>query len=148
MDIIDRHFAAENNHDVAGALATYTADVIWDDVSDPRCPLSGHEAAGANYENIMRTLPDLRLESVFRFTCHDHVVDESILTGTVNGSYLGVECHGAPVRFRILHVFDLRDGLIAREQAWFDTNTVVEELKRYVKSNIAAGERQPEGDIR
>ena len=35
MNIIERHFAAENDHDVAGALATYVEDVIWDDVGNP-----------------------------------------------------------------------------------------------------------------
>ena len=149
-DIIDIHFAAENSHDVAGALATYTDDIIWDDVSDPRCPLRGSEAAGANYREIMRTLPDLHLETVLRFECSGHVVDESILTGTVNGSYLGVECDGAPVRFRILHVFELRDGLICREQAWFDTATVVENLKLYAQSRqpAAAGGADSHGDDR
>jgi len=28
MDIIDRHFAAENAHDVAATLATYTDDIL------------------------------------------------------------------------------------------------------------------------
>lgn len=148
MDIIESHFAAENDHDIDAALATYTADIIWDDVSDPRCPLRGSAAAGANYAEIMRTLPDLHLESVLRFSCDGHAVDESILTGTVNGSYLGVECHGAPVRFRILHVFDLRDGLISREQAWFDTASVIAELKRYVRNKQHAAAGGGNGEIR
>jgi len=41
MDIVERHFAAENAHDVAATLDTYTDDVIWDDVANPACPVRG-----------------------------------------------------------------------------------------------------------
>ena len=33
MDIVDRHFAAENAHNVEATLATYTDDIVWDDVT-------------------------------------------------------------------------------------------------------------------
>src|SRR3970040_914598 len=33
MEIVVRHFAAENAHDVAATLATYTDDIVWDDDS-------------------------------------------------------------------------------------------------------------------
>ena len=46
MDIIERHFAAENAHDVVGTLATYTDDLVWDDVGNPLCPVYGKSAAG------------------------------------------------------------------------------------------------------
>jgi steroid delta-isomerase-like uncharacterized protein len=138
MDIIDEHFAAENAHDIPRTLATYADDIIWDDVSNPLCPVQGKAGAEANYEDIMRTIPDLRLESVLRFASDEHVVDEGILTGHVNGTYLGIECDGAPLRFRILHVFDVRNGLIAREQAWFDTAGVMAGLEAWVAERRAA----------
>jgi steroid delta-isomerase-like uncharacterized protein len=131
MDLIDRHFAAENAHDVAATLATYTDDVVWDDVGNPACPVHGKSAAAEMYGGIMDAIPDIRLESISRFSCGDHVVDESILTGHVHGSFLGIEGHGAPVRFRMLHVFDIRGGLISREQAWFDTAEVVRQLESH-----------------
>ena len=131
MDIIDRHFAAENAHDVPATLGTYTDDVIWDDVGHPACPVRGKSAAGESYEGIMDAIPDLRIESVLRFGDGEHVVDEAIATGHVEGSFLGVDGGGAPVRFRMLHVFDLRDGLIAREQAWFDTAGVLRQIEAH-----------------
>jgi uncharacterized protein len=125
MDLIDRHFAAENAHDVAATLATYTDDVVWDDVGNPACPVYGKSAAAEMYSGIMAAITDIHLESVRRFACGDHVVDESIVTGHVCGSFAGTEGGGAPIRFRMLHVFDIRDDLISREQAWFDTADVV-----------------------
>ncbi|MGA9859599.1 MAG: ester cyclase [Solirubrobacteraceae bacterium] len=131
MDIIERHFAAENAHDVPATLDTYTDDVIWDDVGHPACPVQGKAATAGMYEGIMAAIPDLHLESVLRFSSGDHVVDEALATGHVQGSFLGVDGGGAPVSFRMLHVFDLRDGLIAREQAWFDTAGVLRQIESH-----------------
>jgi steroid delta-isomerase-like uncharacterized protein len=131
MDIIDRHFAAENDHDVEGTLATYTDDVVWDDVTHPLCPVQGKSAAGAIYTSILEAIPDLHLEPVRRFGTSDRVVDESILTGHVEGQWAGVEGRGAPVTVRILHVFDLRDGLIARENTWFDSAAVLRQVEEF-----------------
>ena len=124
MDIIDRHFAAENAHDVEGTLATYTDDIVWDDVTHPLCPVSGKGATASIYAGILTAIPDINLRTIRRLTFPTHVVDESILTGHVDGSFAGVEGQGAPVKFRILHVFDIRDGLIARENTWFDASEV------------------------
>jgi len=131
MDVIERHFAAENAHDVAATLETYTEDVIWDDVNNPACPVRGKAAAAGMYEGIMGAFPDLQFESVLRFGDAQHVVDEAIVTGHAIGSFLGVDGGGAPVRFRMLHVFDLRDGLIAREQAWFDSADVLRQIESH-----------------
>jgi uncharacterized protein len=131
MEIIERHFAAENAHDVPATLATYTDDVIWDDVGNPACPVQGKGATAGMYEGIMAAIPDLNIESVLRFGDEGHVVDEAIASGHVEGSFLGVDGGGAPVRFRMLHVFDLRDGLIAREQAWFDTAGVLRQIEAH-----------------
>jgi steroid delta-isomerase-like uncharacterized protein len=131
MDIIDRHFAAENAHDVAATLATYTDDIVWDEVTNPLCPVSGKDAAASIYTGIIDAIPDIHLAAVRRLNFGTHVVDESILTGHVEGSFAGVEGHGAPVKFRILHVFDIRDGLISRENTWFDAAEVHRQINRY-----------------
>ena len=132
LAIVEQHFAAENAHDIPGTLATYAEDLIWDDVSNPDCPVQGKEAAAANYGEIMATIPDLTMVSTLRFASGDHVVDEAILSGHVRGSFLGIEADGAPISFRILHVFDIQAGLIAREQAWFDTAAAIRQLEDHL----------------
>ncbi len=130
MDIIDRHFAAENAHDVEATLATYTDDIVWDDVTHPDAPFYGKEAVGSVYSSIIDAIPDVVLESVKRFEGEDgrFVVDESILTGHVHGEWAGMTGGGAPVRVRILHIFELRDGLISYENAWFDAAHVQRQI--------------------
>ncbi len=133
MDIIDRHFAAENAHDVEGTLATYTEDIVWDDVTHPDSPFHGKESVGAVYSGIIDAIPDVHLESIWRIEANDGgvVIDESILTGHVEGSWSGIEGRGAPVRIRILHVFELSDGLIARENAWFNAADVMRQVEEW-----------------
>lgn len=132
MDIIDRHFAAENAHDVAATLATYTDDIIWDDVTHPDAPFHGKEEVGSVYSSILDAIPDVVLTSVKRFSGEGgHVVDESILTGHVHGQWAGVDGGGAAVRVRILHIFEVRDGLISYENAWFDAADVQRQIEAF-----------------
>lgn len=141
MDIIDRHFAAENAHDVAGTLATYTDDIVWDDVTHPDAPFHGKEEVGSVYSSIIDAIPDVNLESVKRFTGEDgrFVVDESILTGHVEGTWSGMEGSGAPVRTRILHIFEVREGLISYENAWFDASDVQRQIVVWKESSNRSG---------
>ncbi|TMD20727.1 MAG: nuclear transport factor 2 family protein, partial [Chloroflexi bacterium] len=44
LDIIDRHFAAENAHDIEATLATYTDAIVWDDITHPGSPFRGKQA--------------------------------------------------------------------------------------------------------
>ncbi len=113
METVDRHFAAENAHDVAATLATYTDDIVWDDITHPLSPVRGKDAVGAVYGDILGSIPDLVLRSVRRFSSDDGrwVVDESIASGHVHGAWAGVAGGGAFVEVRMLHVFEIRDGL-------------------------------------
>ncbi|MGH8927554.1 MAG: nuclear transport factor 2 family protein, partial [Acidimicrobiia bacterium] len=123
MDIVDAHFAAENAHDVPGTLATYTDDIVWDDVTHPLSPVQGKEAVGAVYTDILNAIPDVSFESIRRFRSEDGlwVVDVSEVTGHVEGEWAGIAGGGAPVQIRMLHMFRLRDGLIEYENTWFDS---------------------------
>jgi steroid delta-isomerase-like uncharacterized protein len=130
MDIIDRHFAAENAHDVEATLSTYTDDIVWDDVTHPDAPFRGKEEVGSVYSSIIDAIPDIKLETVRRFRGEDarFVVDESILSGHVEGEWSGMDGGGAPVEIRILHIFEIRDGLISYENAWFDAANVQRQI--------------------
>ncbi len=131
LEVIDRHLAAENAHDVEATLATYTEDIIWDDVTHPRSPFRGKRAVAEVYGGILQAIPDINLKSVRRIQCGDHVVDEALVTGHLVGEFAGVTGGGAPVSFRLLHVFDLRGGLIARENAWFDSAAIRRQVEAF-----------------
>jgi steroid delta-isomerase-like uncharacterized protein len=136
VDIIDRHFAAENAHDVEATLATYTDDIVWDDVTHPDAPFHGKAEVGSVYTSIIDAIPDVELETVKRFTGEGgrFVVDESILRGHVEGEWAGMAGGGAPVEIRVLHIFEVREGLICYENAWFDAANVQRQITEWKES--------------
>ncbi len=142
MDIIDAHFAAENAHDVQATLDTYTDDIVWDDVTHPNAPFHGKDEVGAVYSSILDAIPDVVLETVKRFTGEEgrFVVDESILTGHVHGEWAGMPGGGAPVKVRMLHIFELRDGLISYENAWFNAADVQKQILDHARANARDSE--------
>src|SRR2546423_10499972 len=107
LDIIDRHFAAENAHDVEATLATYTDAIVWDDVTHPGSPFRGKQAVAEAYGGILQAIPDIQLRSVSRFQCADHAVDESIATGHGIGELAGVAGGGAPAGLPVVSVLCL-----------------------------------------
>lgn len=52
------------------------------------------------------------------------------MTGTVIGSLPGLPGNGRRISFRILHVFEFRNGLISRENVWLDSAAIVKQLSR------------------
>jgi predicted ester cyclase len=71
-----------------------------------------------------------RFTTVRRLYGPNLVIDESDVTAIALQPPFGLPVQGGghPFRFRLLHVFELRDGLISREQAWFDTKAIERQL--------------------
>lgn len=98
QELVDSHMSAENQGDIDGAVAVYTDDVEHD------------------WDVVRQHLGD------------DAMVLEQLMTGTVIGSMFGVPGKGRRISFRMLHVFEFRDGLISRENIWLDTAAVIDQL--------------------
>jgi predicted ester cyclase len=52
------------------------------------------------------------------------------MTGTVIGSLPRLPRNGRRISFRILHVFEFRNGLSSRENVWLDSAAIVTQLSR------------------
>jgi steroid delta-isomerase-like uncharacterized protein len=124
--LLDEHFDAEAAGDIPRIEATLTDDVYHDIIG--QSVLHGREAAGARYDQIFSNLDVDRFVPVRRLYADHFVVDEVMVEGRVVGMLAGLEGRGRPVRFRLLHVFELRNGLIARETACMDEAAVQQQL--------------------
>lgn len=111
LRIVDRHFEFETI-DVEAAVDLYTEDVAWEWPSR-RITLRGKVAVAENYRRLFAAMTDLAVETHERFATADRVVDDSTLRFTRMGN--GATAAGTPVKMRLLHVFHMRDGKIARE---------------------------------
>jgi hypothetical protein len=128
-EIVNQHFVYEANDDVAGTMSTFTDDPEHEVIPSPMGPLRGRERLQAYYEMLFPTLSDGSVTPVRRLYGDDFVVDETIWHGRlVDGHSLLLDGKSGPIDLRLLHIFDLRDGRIAREQVWVDLALVQRQL--------------------
>ena len=126
--ILERHFAALQKRDLDGILATYDDDAEHDAVGRDPNPIHGKAALGAFYRESLADLANTKVIPVRRLYGDEFAIDESILDGYAHGRPFDLEGYSRPVRFRMLRIFEFRDGLIARENAWFDIVAVQRQL--------------------
>jgi hypothetical protein len=61
---------------------------------------------------------------------------EHTFKGTVPGTFLGVPGNGKRISFRLLHIWEFREGLISRENIWMDGGSVVAQLTSDEKEEV------------
>lgn len=127
-ELIEAHIKAESAGDTAGAVAVYTDDVEHDLVGSPTGPVKGKDAAQGFYEFLTRNITTEQMLVTHRYYGDDFCVVEHDATATVNGEFLGIPGNGRRVTFRLLHIWEFRDGLISRENIWLDGDSVVAQL--------------------
>jgi steroid delta-isomerase-like uncharacterized protein len=126
--LVNRHLAAEGVGDLDAAVAGYTDDVEHDVVGAPGGPLRGPAAARQRYAELLEQVRSEELVELRRFYGDEHCVVEHECAATVLGSFAGLPGRARRVRFRMLHVFEFRDGRISRENVWMDTAGVAAQL--------------------
>lgn len=126
--LIDEHIAAESAGDTARAVAMYTDDVEHDVVGAPHGPLHGVAAAQGFYDFLTTNVKTASMVPTHSYYGEDFCVIEHDFTGTVPGEFLGIPGNGRSVRFRILHVWEFREGKISRENVWLDGGSIAAQL--------------------
>jgi steroid delta-isomerase-like uncharacterized protein len=126
--LIERHLAAERAGDTAGSVAVYTDDVEHDVVGSLTGPVHGKKAAQGFYEYLSENFRTEAMDVTHHYYGDDFCVLEHDATGTVPGEFLGVPGNGRRITFRLLHVWEFRDGLISRENVWLDGGAVIAQL--------------------
>jgi len=106
----------------------YTDDIEHDVVGFPGSPTRGKDGARAFYDELTANFRTEGEEVLHRFATDDAVVLDQVMTGIVIGSMLGLPGNGRRISFRILHVFEFRDGLVSRENVWLDSAAIVNQL--------------------
>ena len=126
--LIKIHIEAEKAADTAQAVSVYSDDVEHDVVGTPHGPLHGREAAWGFYDQLVRAIHTETMEATRSYYGDDFCVMEHQWAGTVPGTFLGVPGEGRRISFRLLHVWEFRDGRISRENVWLDGGNVVQQL--------------------
>ena len=126
---MDEHFGYEAADDIDGVISTLAPDVVHDIVGWPAGPTLGPENARPFYERLFVDLADGQVQCVKRLYGENFLVDESLWRGTAAGRPFGVEGHGRPLEFRLLHVIEFTPaGSIGRENVWIDLAAIQQQL--------------------
>lgn len=125
MDAIARNLAVVDAHirdearDPSLVMDLYTDDIVLE-MPTRGLTLTDKAAIEANYRAMFGSLADVEIIPGTRFATEDHVVDDCTvrfrLTGDgVRNAPLPV---GSRVELRLMHLFAMRDGRIARETVY------------------------------
>jgi hypothetical protein len=132
LKVVDFHFHTENPEEVEKALAVYADDITWEAPSRGVVMKDPKEVLEA-YRNIFRTLAYRKTLGLRRFATENFVFDDQIGHVCVVGDPSLMPNmpfpKGTEVYARVVHCFQLRDGLITREIAY--------ELWRELDSEVA-----------
>lgn len=126
--LIEEHLAAEKAGDPKGCVAGYTTDVIHDVVGMPNAVIRGPEAAMERYEWLTENMHIERMDQNHQWYGEDFCVIEHQCHATVPGELMGIPGNNRPISFRILHVWEFKDGAMSRENVWLDSGAIIEQL--------------------
>ena len=126
--LVEQHLKAEDAGDVDGAVAVYTDDVEHDVVGWPGGPVHGKDAAREFYRELTANFRIEQQRPTHQYLAADAVILDQQLTGTVTGTLMGLPGNNRRITFRILHVFEFKDELISRENAWLDGAAILQQL--------------------
>lgn len=119
LEVVEAHFHNETPENIAEAVAAYTDDLVWD---GPGRGIRYHttEDALAGYHDIFASLTVHSITSLRRFATEQFVFDDCIYDATYTGDRMTNFPHppGTRVSIRLAHVFEMREGKIAREIAY------------------------------
>lgn len=114
---VEAHFHSEGAQEVAAALELYTDDIVWEApaLNGLNRAYSGKDAVGKNYLELWACMRDVQFTFLQRFATEDRVVDDSLVTFEVIRDGYWHFPVGSKVEMRLVHIFEMRDGKIARE---------------------------------
>ncbi|WP_211860644.1 nuclear transport factor 2 family protein [Neoroseomonas soli] len=125
MDAIARNLAVVDAHirdearDPSLVMDLYTDDIVLE-MPTRGLTLTSKPAIEANYRAMFGAIAEVEIAPGTRFATEDHVVDDC----TVRFRLVGEGMANAPlpvgsrVELRLLHLFAMRDGRIARETVY------------------------------
>jgi uncharacterized protein len=129
--VINQHFMFEASDDVEGVVGSLAEEVEHEVVPSPMGAQTDRAGIRDFYTMLFADLKGESVTPVRRLYGKDFVVDETMWHGRIeNGRIFLCEGKSGLVSFRLLHVFELRDGKISREQVWCDVAAVQRQLGR------------------
>jgi predicted ester cyclase len=116
-EIVLKHVAAENRHDVEATIATFHR---------PRYEVNGEPSDGESavrnlLQELMGAFPDFHAETGKVYHADDAVIGEARVTGTHNGSFAA----GRPIEYPVVGIFEFEGERLVCEKVYFDSARIL-----------------------
>jgi ketosteroid isomerase-like protein len=117
MAAVESHFHSEAHNEIEAALEMYTNDIVWEAPAPNGLNRSfvGKEAVARNYRALFASMQNIQFQPLQRFATEDRVVDDSLVTFEVAEDGYWHFPIGSRIEMRLVHIFEMRHGKIARE---------------------------------
>jgi steroid delta-isomerase-like uncharacterized protein len=128
MAVVEQHVGFENAHDLDGVLGTFGNTAHYDDEAWDE-HYKGADGVRQFYEQLMKAMPDLKIEIQNRHVTEDAIVLEVMIRGTHLGPWRGLPATGRRVDLPLcgVYTFDIDDRL-SGEKIYYDRGTVLRQL--------------------
>lgn len=127
--LVADHFRFEATDDVDGVMSTLHDAAVHEVIPSPVGALDDPVRQRAYYELLFDSIKGESAEPLRRYYGDDFLVDETLWHGRIeDGSPFLCPGSSGEVSFRLLHVFEFRDGKIGREQVWCDLAAIQRQL--------------------
>jgi steroid delta-isomerase-like uncharacterized protein len=128
LRIVEEHVGMENRHDLEGIMRTFGAAARYDD--EPwDAHYVGRDGVRAFYADLLRAMPDLRIDVQHRHVSDAAIVLEVIIRGHHLGAWRGLPPTGRPIEFPLCGVFTFDDDdRLAGEKIYYDRGTILRQL--------------------
>lgn len=127
LDLLKRHLAAENAHDLEATLATLTTDCVFEDLASGRRWL-GHAGAGAHYRMWWEAFDNQVSTEVRHFPAPSLAIVETRWAGRHVGEFWGIEPTGRDIDVPVVIFVKIKAGLMAGERFCWDRATLLAQL--------------------
>ena len=126
---VNQHFGFEAADDLDGVMASLAGEVEHEIVPSPVGVLHDKAKVRAYYAMLFESVKGESVTPLKRYYGDDFIVDETLWQGEISdGRPFLCDGKSGKVSFRLLHIFEFKDGKIAREQAWCDLAAIQRQL--------------------
>ncbi len=127
--LIDTHLHALREADLETIMSTVTDDVEYDLVGSELTTVRGRDAVRAHHQQEFANTMHERDVPLRRLYGDGFVVDELVWEGRVTGRVGRLVGSGRRVTLRILRIFEVRDGHVARQSIYSDFASMARQLR-------------------
>ena len=111
---VEAHFHNEGLNEIEKACESYTEDIVWEAPARNLRFVNKQDVID-NYRKMFASAKDVEFRNLQRFATRDRVVDDSIVRFQIVGPDSVPLPIGSEVEMRLVHIFEMRDGKIAKE---------------------------------